>query len=79
MTNYSNEIDKKKTMHKLLSCLFPKTDDDKKSERINKDINARLKRDEKIYKATYRLLLLGSNECHSCYQTFLKKNNSFLS
>lgn len=61
MTNYSNEIEKK-TMPKLWSCIFSKTDEDKKSEQINKQINSRLKQDEKVYKATYRLLLLGAGE-----------------
>ena len=46
-------------MPKLLSCIFPKTDEEKKSEQINNQINAKLKRDRKIYKQTYRLLLLG--------------------
>lgn len=47
-------------MPKLWSCIAPKNDDEKKREQINKQINAKLKQDEKIYKATYRLLLLGS-------------------
>jgi hypothetical protein len=48
-------------MPKLWSCIAPKNDDEKKREQINKQINAKLKQDEKIYKATYRLLLLGLN------------------
>jgi hypothetical protein len=46
-------------MPKLWSCIAPKNDDEKRREQINKQINAKLKQDEKIYKATYRLLLLG--------------------
>lgn len=49
-------------MPKLWSCIAPKNDDEKKREQINKQINAKLKQDEKIYKATYRLLLLGAGE-----------------
>lgn len=55
----SNELIEKKKMPKLWSCIFSGDDGDKKSEQINKQINARLKQDEKVYKATYRLLLLG--------------------
>lgn len=55
----SNELIEKKKMPKLWSCLFSPNDEDKKSEQINKRINAELKQDEKTYKATYRLLLLG--------------------
>ena len=51
-------------MPKLWSCIAPKNDDEKKREQINKQINAKLKQDEKIYKATYRLLLLGTNIFH---------------
>jgi hypothetical protein len=51
-------------MPKLWSCIAPKNDDEKKREQINKQINAKLKQDEKIYKATYRLLLLGLNKIH---------------
>ena len=47
-------------MPKLWSCFVPTTDDDKRQKSINKQINNRLKQDEKVYKATYRLLLLGS-------------------
>ncbi|CAF0764408.1 unnamed protein product [Rotaria sordida] len=49
-------------MSKLWSCIAPKNDEEKKREHINKQINAKLKHDEKIYKATYRLLLLGAGE-----------------
>jgi hypothetical protein len=67
MTNYSyengnrttNEIPEKKKMPKLWSCFIPQSDEKKKSEQINKHINAKLKQDERVYKATYRLLLLG--------------------
>jgi hypothetical protein len=67
MTNYSfenghritNEIIEKKKMPKLWSCIVPRTDEEKKRKQINKQINAKLKQDEKVYKATYRLLLLG--------------------
>jgi hypothetical protein len=63
MTNCSLEnvdrINEKIKMPKLWSCIAPKNDDEKKREQINKQINAKLKQDEKIYKATYRLLLLG--------------------
>lgn len=47
-------------MPKLWSCIAPKNGEEKERDRINKQINAKLKQDEKIYKATYRLLLLGS-------------------
>jgi hypothetical protein len=57
--NITNEIIEKKKMPKLWSCLVPQSDERKKSEQINKQINIRLKQDEKIYKSTYRLLLLG--------------------
>ena len=64
MTNcsveYVDRLDAKIKMPKLWSCIAPKNDDEKKREQINKQINAKLKQDEKIYKATYRLLLLGS-------------------
>lgn len=53
---------KTKTMPKLWSCIAPKNGEEKERERINKQINAKLKQDEKIYKATYRLLLLGAGE-----------------
>ncbi|CAF0746671.1 unnamed protein product [Didymodactylos carnosus] len=46
----------------LISCFGGKSEDDKKKKQINKQINAKLKQDEKIYKATYRLLLLGAGE-----------------
>ena len=54
-------------MPKLLSCLGSKIDRDddpeeeerKRLARQNKKINAVLKRDGKIFKDTYRLLLLG--------------------
>ena len=67
MTNYSfengnkktKEIIEKKSMPKLWNCFVPTTDEDKRQKAINKQINARLKQDEKVYKATYRLLLLG--------------------
>ncbi len=68
MTNYSlengnrtttNEISEKKQMPKFWSCFIPQSDEKKKNEQINKHINAKLKQDERIYKATYRLLLLG--------------------
>jgi len=67
MTNSSFENDnktisrliEKKKMPKLWSCIVQKTDDEKISEKINKKIDAKLKKDNKIYKATYRLLLLG--------------------
>ncbi|CAF0984318.1 unnamed protein product [Adineta steineri] len=49
-------------MPKLWSCIAPKNDEEKKREQINKQINAKLKQDEKVYKATYRLLLLGAGE-----------------
>jgi guanine nucleotide-binding protein G(s) subunit alpha len=66
MTNCSLEnvdrINEKIKMPKLWSCIAPKNDDEKKREQINKQINAKLKQDEKIYKATYRLLLLGAGE-----------------
>ena len=58
-----------KKMPKLWSCLASKTDDEKRDSRNNKKINAKLKKDKKIYKATYRLLLLGepfSPHCRSC-------------
>ncbi len=54
-------------MPKLWSCIAPKNDDEKKREQINKQINAKLKQDEKIYKATYRLLLLGLFMCFSSF------------
>ena len=63
MTNcsfeYVDRLNDKIKMPKLWSCIAPKNDDEKKREQINKQINAKLKQDEKIYKATYRLLLLG--------------------
>jgi hypothetical protein len=67
MTNYSfangnrttNEIIEKKKMPKLWSCIVPQSDEKKKSE----DITKQLKKDEKVYKATYRLLLLGLFVC----------------
>lgn len=67
MTNYSientnritNEIIIKKKMPKFLSCFVPQTDEQKKREHINKKINSRIKEDQKIFKNTYRLLLLG--------------------
>jgi hypothetical protein len=68
MTNYScdknnhrttNELIEKTKMPKLWSCFVPKSDEEKRSRIINKRIDDRLKKDEKIYKATYRLLLLG--------------------
>lgn len=67
MTNYSfengnkktKEIIEKKSMPKLWSCFVPTTDEDKRQKAINKQITTRLKQDEKVYKATYRLLLLG--------------------
>lgn len=63
MTNCSIEnvdrLNRKIKMPKLWSCIAPKNDEEKKREQINKQINAKLKQDEKIYKATYRLLLLG--------------------
>jgi hypothetical protein len=67
MTNYSlengnkttNSIIEKKKMPKLWSCIVAKTDEEKKLKQVNKQINAKLKQDEKVYKATYRLLLLG--------------------
>ena len=47
-------------MPKLWSCIVQKkSDEEKKRERKNKEINDKLKQDEKVYKATYRLLLLG--------------------
>ncbi|CAF4819022.1 unnamed protein product [Rotaria sp. Silwood1] len=49
-------------MPKLWSCIAPKSDEEKKREQINKQINAKIKQDEKLYKATYRLLLLGAGE-----------------
>ena len=60
-------IKKKKKMPKLWSCVLPKAnsddadddDDDKKRIKKSKEINAKLKKDGKVYKATYRLLLLG--------------------
>jgi hypothetical protein len=65
MTNcsleYVDRINEKIKMPKLWSCIAPKNDDEKKREQVNKQINAKLKQDEKIYKATYRLLLLGLN------------------
>ncbi len=68
MTNYSfengkrttNEILEKKNMPKLWSCFVPTNNEEKRCQKINKRINAKLKKDGKIYKATYRLLLLGS-------------------
>lgn len=54
-------------MPKLWSCIAPKNDDEKKREQINKQINAKLKQDEKIYKATYRLLLLGMIKIYFLY------------
>ena len=42
----------------------------KKREQINKQINAKLKQDEKIYKATYRLLLLGLNKFSFVFSSF---------
>jgi hypothetical protein len=67
MTNYSYEnankittgITEKKKMPKLWSCIVPKNDDARKRKQIDKQINAKLKQDGKVYKATYRLLLLG--------------------
>ena len=63
MTNCSLEsadrINEKIKMPKLWNCIAPKNDEEKKRKQINKQINAKLKQDEKIYKATYRLLLLG--------------------
>ena len=61
----TNDLIKKKKMPKLWSCVFPKTegddaaDDDKRRTKKNKEIDAKLKKDGKVYKATYRLLLLG--------------------
>ena len=63
MTNcsveYVDQLNAKIKMPKLWSCITPKSDEEKRREQINKQINAKLKQDEKIYKATYRLLLLG--------------------
>lgn len=63
MTNYStengnkitNELIIKKSMPKLWSCFVPQTDEQKKS----KQIDNRIKEDQKVFKNTYRLLLLG--------------------
>jgi len=70
MTNcsldYVNRINEKIKMPKLWSCIAPKNDDEKRREQINKQINAKLKQDEKIYKATYRLLLLGRELVFFC-------------
>lgn len=63
----TTDLIKKRTMPKLLSCLGSKIDRDddpeeeerKRLARQNKKINAVLKRDGKIFKDTYRLLLLG--------------------
>ncbi|CAF3979851.1 unnamed protein product [Rotaria magnacalcarata] len=49
-------------MSKFLSCIAPKNDEEKKRKLINKQISTKLKQDGKIYKATYRLLLLGAGE-----------------
>jgi hypothetical protein len=46
-------------MPKLWSCFVPTNDEEKRSKKVNKRINDTLKKDGKIYKATYRLLLLG--------------------
>jgi hypothetical protein len=71
MTNssieYVDRVNDKIKMPKLWSCIAPKNDDEKKREQINKQINAKLKQDEKIYKATYRLLLLGLFMCFSSF------------
>ncbi|CAF1289035.1 unnamed protein product [Rotaria sordida] len=66
MTNYSFENDnrttngivKKKKRPHFWSCISPKSDEEKQ----RKQINAKLKQDEKVDKATHRLLLLGSGE-----------------
>lgn len=67
MTNYSfesgkritNEIIEKKKMPTLWSCFVPTNDEEKRRREITKRIDKKLKKDGKIYKATYRLLLLG--------------------
>ena len=55
----TNELIAKKKMPTLWSCLASTTDDEKRGSHTNKKINAKLKKDKKVYKATYRLLLLG--------------------
>ncbi|CAF1318839.1 unnamed protein product [Rotaria sp. Silwood1] len=45
-------------MPNFWSCISPKSDEEKK----RKQINAKLKQDEKVDKATHRLLLLGAGE-----------------
>jgi len=60
--NHQRSVTTKIKMPKLWSCIAPKNGEEKERDRINKQINAKLKQDEKIYKATYRLLLLGSGE-----------------
>ncbi|CAF0966793.1 unnamed protein product [Adineta steineri] len=49
-------------MPKLWSCIVSQTDEEKRRAQVNKQINAKLKHDERVYKATYRLLLLGAGE-----------------
>jgi hypothetical protein len=67
MTNYSfengnkttNGIIQKKKMPKLWSCIVAKTDEEKKQKKVDNKISAKLKQDAKVYRSTYRLLLLG--------------------
>ncbi|CAF0957236.1 unnamed protein product [Adineta steineri] len=47
-------------MSQLCSCGGSKNNDD--NNQVNKQINAKLKQDEKVFQATYRLLLLGTGE-----------------
>ena len=46
-------------MTKCWGCVKQQDEETKRSKQINKRINAKLKQDQRIYKATYRLLLLG--------------------
>lgn len=58
-----NKSIEKKTMPKLWTCFMSEDNEEQQrveyEKKINKKINKKLKQDAKVYKATYRLLLLG--------------------
>jgi hypothetical protein len=55
----NNEPTAKKKMSSLCVCVIPQADDDHRFAQRSKDIDKKLKKDAKVYKATHRLLLLG--------------------
>ncbi|CAF1242248.1 unnamed protein product [Adineta ricciae] len=60
--NTINKLLEKNKMPKCWGCVKQQDEETKRSKQINKQINAKLKQDQRIYKATYRLLLLGAGE-----------------